>query len=86
MTEMSEQGVEQYFPTREDMDAVFGDESDWVTCEFCGEDYPVGGECDCNDGFPREREDDFPMYLEYEGAYGLSGYDEFYDHTDAYDY
>lgn len=36
----------------------------------------------------RDFDDDFPMYLEYEGAYGLSGYDDFgYDEppdTDLY--
>jgi len=66
-----------FFPTREDVAEVFADE--WQQCDFCGEDYPVGSECDCNDGFAKEPSDDFPLYMEYEGAYGLAGYDDIYD-------
>lgn len=85
MTETSEQGFSQYFPTREDIEAVFSDEG-WTTCEGCGEEYPEGAECDCGYVPDREPSDDFPMYLEYEGAYGLSGYDSFYDNEPSYDW
>ena len=79
MIESNEQGFEQFFPSREDIDAIFGDDDAWTQCDFCGEDYPVGAECDCNDGYPRDSEGDFPLYMEYEGVTGLAGYDDFYD-------
>lgn len=86
MIELSEQGFEQYFPSQADIEEVFGDDDAWQQCEFCGEDYPVAAECDCNDGFGKEPSDDFPLYMEYEGAYGLSGYDSFYDNEPSYDW
>jgi len=79
MIESNEQGFEQFFPSAADIEAVFGDDDAWTQCDFCGEDYPVGAACDCNDGYGREPSDDFPMYMEYEGVTGLAGYDDFYD-------
>jgi len=84
MIESNEQGFEQYFPTDADIAEIFGDDDEWEQCEFCGDDFPVGSTCDCNDGYGREPSEDFPLYMEYEGAYGLSGYDSFYDSCTEY--
>lgn len=55
-------------------------------CDYCGAECYEDGSCmnalcGTYEGM-REPSDDFPMYLEYEGAYGLSGYDSFYDYSD----
>lgn len=45
-------------------------------CADCG--YPVE-QCDCgeDDYYDDSERDDFPMSYEYEGPYGLSGYDDY---------
>lgn len=44
-------------------------------CAFC--EYGID-----DDGSHRDDDGDFPLSLEYEGTYGLSGYDSFYDYSD----
>jgi hypothetical protein len=45
----------------------FDDDGDFEHYYFVAED----------DDYPDDDRDDFPMYLEYEGPFGLSGYDEY---------
>lgn len=62
--------IEPFVPTADD---YYVEDED--TCAECGGDLSESGRCYyCEDG-----ERDFPLYLEYEGAYGLSGYDSYYD-------
>ena len=79
MTEYTENGDARYEPTDEEFDELYGE---WEFCNYCGGEKPVGVECDCQMGM--REDDDFPMYLEYEGPYGLSGYDSFYDNEPSY--
>lgn len=72
----ADEAPEPFEPTAEDF--IEG-------CCECGRDLDAEGVCAwCEDADAADREpsDDFPMYLEYEGAYGLSGYDSFYDTCD----
>lgn len=51
------------------------DEWEWDGDE--GDDDAERNYADAHLNYPREVDDDFPMYLEYDGAFGLSGYDEY---------
>lgn len=76
MIEYTETGDARYVPSDDDFADFYGDDEEWDICEFCGEEKPVGFACDCQMGVD---DGDFPLYMEYEGVYGLSGYDSFYD-------
>jgi hypothetical protein len=67
---------EPFVPTEADLAGV-------EFCEVCGAELDSNEEC-MNSRCPLyegdyDNEGDFPLAMEYEGAYGLSGYDSFYD-------
>lgn len=75
--------VEPYVPTAQDLIEMHADYEemkrlDGHCCE-CGTPLNDGvcPECDEFLDLDEEPYDDFPMMYEYEGAFGLSGYDEY---------
>ena len=74
---------EGFVPT----DADYEGDPDRPTCVECGGFLDSAGECEyCDGDAPFDGERDFPLADEYEGAFGLSGYDPFYDTVSDYDY
>ena len=63
---MEDQFLDTYWESQYDYDYFHGDDEPHY---YERDDY--------DDRDPSDVDDDFPMYLEYEGPFGLSGYDEY---------
>lgn len=90
----ADESVEPYIPTAQDLAEMHADYEEMKSldghcCEcgaelIAGDDEVVCPECDDWEDDDDEPSDDFPMYLEYDGPFGLRGYDSFYDSCGEY--